>query len=71
MCIRDRAKRLRRRHLGTLDPNLSHATVVDAAASDLQVVMPAPVRDLYDSSTQRHLWTVADFIAHVAGTQRT
>lgn len=65
------AARLSRRHLGTLDPNLSHSTLLDTARSNLQVVMPRAIRDLYDDESQRHLWTVERFIEHVASTQRT
>ena len=63
------ASRLERRHLGTLDPSISSATVRAAAAAGVTIVVPRPLRDLYDEDAQQALWTVADFVSHVAATQ--
>ncbi len=63
------AARLERRHLGTLDPSLSPGTVRAATEAGVTIVLPRSVRDLYDENTRQGLWTVADFVSHVATTQ--
>lgn len=64
------ATRLTQRHLGTLDPNMSTATIRDATESGVRVVVPEPVADLYPVEAQRDLWTLQDFVAHVSSMQQ-
>lgn len=62
--------RLMRRHVGTLDPNISSATIADAGERGVRLVLPRPIHELYAVEDQGDLWTVADFVSHVAATQR-
>lgn len=55
------AGRLRRRHLATLDPQLSHASLRSMAEHDVVPVMPRRLADLYHGHA---VMTVEGFIEH-------
>lgn len=60
------AAKIQDKHLLTLEPRISPAQTTQMATHSVQLVVPQPIHATY-TTVQRHwLWTLADFIEHVA-----
>lgn len=62
--------RLRTRHLGTLDPDMSLHTLEEMIAHDVRVVMPSPMSEAYPDEARSAMWTVGHFVEQVRVRQR-
>lgn len=63
------ARRVRRKHLVTLEPGISEAQTAQMDANDVQLVVPARLHDSYAVGQREWLWTMRDFIGLVADRQ--
>lgn len=59
------AKKIRRKHLLTLEPGISEPQTNQMEEADLQLVVPAAIQASYTRLQQNWLWDVADFIKEV------
>lgn len=56
------AEKISRKHLLTLEPGISEPQTDQMEASNLQLVVPAPVHGSYTDAQRGWLWSVGDFI---------
>jgi len=69
MQIRNEAKRLTTRHLGTVDSSLSPPTLTNIKAAGIRVVIPSAILSTYPRGSS--LWSVSEFADFVRSTQRS
>ncbi len=65
------AAKISPKHLLTLEPGISTPQTDQMAASELQLVVPAPLHASYTANQQAWLWDLAGFIREVQRYQRT
>jgi len=63
------AEKISRKHLLTLEPGISEPQTNQMEASNLQLVVPAPVHGSYTDAQRGWLWSVEDFISEVRARQ--
>lgn len=63
------AEKISRKHLLTLEPGISEPQTNQMEASNLQLVVPAPVHGSYTDTQRGWLWSVEDFISEVRARQ--
>lgn len=63
------AEKISRKHLLTLEPGISEPQTNQMEASNLQLVVPAPVHGSYTDTQRGWLWSVRDFIGEVRNRQ--
>lgn len=63
------AEKISRKHLLTLEPGISEPQTNQMEASNLQLVVPAPVHGSYTDAQRGWLWSVRDFIGEVRDRQ--
>ena len=63
------AEKISRKHLLTLEPGISEPQTSQMEASNLQLVVPAPVHGSYSDTQRGWLWSVDDFIGEVRARQ--
>ena len=63
------AERISTKHLLTLEAAISESLTDNMAANGIQLVIPVPIHSTYEPAQRGWLWSVAEFVADVKGTQ--
>jgi hypothetical protein len=69
--VLDEARRIRRKHLLTLEPGISESQTNQMKESELQLVLPASLHRTYKPQQQSWIWSVRDFIKMIEEKQRS
>lgn len=67
--ILQEGRRVKRKHLITLEPAITVEQTDEMEERNLQLVVPAPIQSSYSHAQRGWLWSVEDFCNHVANTQ--